>query len=71
MFWTLWLKLGGHELNAKLRWPKLDANVHQEILRSTADIYYSRLLLNQNKSGKLNTSKTYLKEPIFSTTDIY
>ena len=35
------------------------------------DIYYSRLLLNQNKSGKLNTFKTYLKEPIFSTTDIY
>ena len=29
------------------------------------------MLLNQNKSGKFNTFKTYLKEAIFSTTDIY
>ena len=27
--------------------------------------------MNQNKLDKLNTLKTYLKEPIFSSTDIY
>ena len=27
--------------------------------------------MNQSKSGKLNTFKTYLKDPIFSTTDVY
>ena len=30
-----------------------------------------RLLMNQNKSGKLKTYKTYQKESIISTTDIY
>ena len=38
---------------------------------SNTDIYKNRLLMNQNKSGKLKTSKTHQKEPILSTTDIY
>ena len=31
------------------------------------DIYKTRLLMNQNKSEKLITFKTYIKEPIFQT----
>ena len=33
--------------------------------------YLLKLLLNHNKSGKLNTFQTNLKEPNFSTTDLY
>ena len=37
----------------------------------TTDIYLNRLLMNQNKSGKLTTNKRYRKEPISSNTDVY
>ena len=39
----------------------------KEIIVLTTDLYYSILLLNQNKSGKLNT----FKRANFLTTDIY
>ena len=53
------------ELNP-IVWIGLRANKVKLKAVAHTDIYKSRLLLNQNKSGKLNTFKTYLKEPIFS-----